>query len=72
VGKLVDHAVGHSIVTTWYRPPGSDTRLFDDFQNFLSRCDLENKELLLIGDLNCDLLTRVDCNFFHSSTSLSS
>ena len=43
------------LVTTWYRPPGSDTRLFDDFENFLSRCDLENKELLLMGDLNCDV-----------------
>jgi hypothetical protein len=30
----------------------SDTRLFE---NFLSRCDLENKELLLMGDLNCDV-----------------
>ena len=43
------------LVTTWYRPPGSDARLFDDFENFLSRCDLENKELLLMGDLNCDV-----------------
>ena len=24
------------LVTTWYRPPGSDARLFDDFENFLS------------------------------------
>ena len=43
------------LVTTWYRPPGSDTRLFDDFENFLSRCDLANRELLLMGDLNCDV-----------------
>ena len=44
------------LVTTWYRPTGSDTRLFDDFEKFLSRCDLENKELLLMSDLNCDVI----------------
>ncbi len=43
------------LVSTWYRPPGSVTRLFDDFETFLRRCDLENKELLLMGDLNCDV-----------------
>ena len=44
------------LVFTWYRPPGSITRLFDDFEIFLRRCDLENKELLLMGDLNCDVI----------------
>ena len=24
------------LVVTWYRPPGSDTRLFDELENFLS------------------------------------
>ncbi len=43
------------LVSTWYRPPGSVTRFFDDFENFLRRCDLENKELLLLGDLNSDV-----------------
>ena len=43
------------LVTTWYRPPGSDSSLFNELENFLSKCDLEDKELLLTGDLNCDV-----------------
>ena len=68
------------LVSTWYRPPGSVIRFFDDFENFLRRCDLENKELLLMGGLNSDVSksppdahTRtVGCHFFHASTNLSS
>ena len=43
------------LVTTWYRLPGSDSSLFNEFENFLSKCDLEDKEILLMGDLNCDV-----------------
>ena len=43
------------LVTTWYRPPGSDSSLFNEFEHFLSKCDLEDKEILFMGDLNCDV-----------------
>jgi hypothetical protein len=42
------------LVSTWYRPPNSDTQVFDDFEVFLRKCDSENKELILVGGLNCD------------------
>ena len=44
------------LVSTWYRPPKSDVCLFNDFETFLRKCDLENLEVILIGDLNCDIL----------------
>ena len=43
------------LVCAWYRPPNSNTILFTDFEAFLSKCDLENYELLIMGDLNCDI-----------------
>ena len=36
------------LVGTWYRSPNSDIELF------LFKCDTEDKELILLGDLNCD------------------
>ena len=39
------------LVCAWYRPPNSNTILFTDFESFLSKCDLENYELLIMGDL---------------------
>ncbi|CAB4025476.1 Transposon Ty3-G Gag-Pol poly, partial [Paramuricea clavata] len=42
------------VVSTWYRPPNSDGQVFDDFEVFLWKCDSENKELILVGNLNCD------------------
>ena len=44
-----------SLVCVWYRPPNSNTFLFTDFETFLSKCGLENYELLIMGDLNCDI-----------------
>ena len=41
------------LVCAWYRPPNSNTILFTHFEAFLSKCDLENYELLIMGDLNC-------------------
>ena len=43
-------------VSTWYRPPGSDIKLFDDFDNFLDKLDQTNNESLILGDFNCNLL----------------
>ena len=38
-----------------YRPPNSNTNLLDDFETFLHKCDLANEELIIMGDLNCDV-----------------
>jgi exonuclease III len=41
-------------VATWYRPPGSCLDLFVDYENFIEKCDYENKQLIISGDMNCD------------------
>ena len=43
------------LISTWYRPPNSHMNIFDYWAGFLSKCDNEDKELILIGDLNCDV-----------------
>ena len=43
------------LVGTWYRPPNSDMNLFDECDTFFQKCDAERKELLIVGDLNCDV-----------------
>jgi hypothetical protein len=42
------------LISTWYRPPGSDIDIFNDFELFLFKCDKEDKEIIMLGDLNCD------------------
>ena len=44
------------LITTWYRPPNSSIELFSDFENFLELLEDENKEIIITGDLNCNLL----------------
>ena len=43
------------VISTWYRPPNSQANIFDLWAGFLSKCDLEDKEFILLGDLNCDV-----------------
>ncbi|CAB4023696.1 RNA-directed DNA polymerase from transposon BS [Paramuricea clavata] len=43
------------LISTWYRPPNSLMNKFDYWASFLAKCDNEDKELILIGDLNCDV-----------------
>ncbi len=43
------------LISTWYRPPNSHMNIFDYWASFLAKCDNEDKELILIGDLNCDV-----------------
>ena len=45
------------LILTWYRPPDSNARVFDLFEEFLQKAEAENKELIILGDLNCDLHT---------------
>ena len=44
------------LISAWYRPPNSEMKLFDSFEIFLSKCDAESKDLLVIGEINCDML----------------
>ena len=45
------------LVSTWYLPPDSiSIELFDKFENYLQKADDENQELIITGDLNCNLL----------------
>ena len=44
------------LISAWYRPPNSEIKLFDFFEIFLSKCDAESKELLVIGDINCNMI----------------
>ena len=44
------------LVCAWYRPPNLNTNLLDDFEVFFSpKCDLASQELIIMGDLNCDV-----------------
>ena len=42
------------LVSTWYRPPSAEMQLFDEYEKFVQRCDIEHKQLILIGDINSD------------------
>ncbi len=43
------------LISTWYRPPNCHMNIFDYWASFLAKYDNEDKELILIGDLNCDV-----------------
>ena len=44
------------LISAWYRPPNSELKIFYSFEIFLKKCDVESKELLIIGDINCNIL----------------
>ena len=44
------------IVICWYRPE-TEIKMFDHFQSVLEKVEVENKDVIVIGDVNCDLLT---------------
>ena len=43
------------LACTWYRPPNSDMDIFNECKIFFQRCDADSRELILVGDLNCDV-----------------
>jgi hypothetical protein len=44
------------LVTTVYRPPSASSEFFDHFEQLIKAIDNENKEMYILGDLNCDML----------------
>ena len=46
------------IISTWYRPPGSKSELLERFELFLQNIDNENKETIITGDFNINLLPK--------------
>ena len=52
------------LISTWYRPPSSNIDLFDNFEIFIQKGELENKEIIVLGDFNgvikspCDTHTK--------------
>ena len=44
------------LVGTWYRPPISPPERFNEFEIVIDKIDFENKELFILGDVNCNLL----------------
>ena len=47
------------IVASVYRPPDASSAFFDAFEKMIGLIDDENKELHILGDLNCDMLKSV-------------
>ena len=47
------------IITTIYRPPNSNVDYMNNLECYLNVLDNENKELIVTGDLNCDLSLQV-------------
>ena len=46
------------LVTSWYRPPSSEIEVLNCFDRLLSRLEDENKESIILGDVNCNLLAK--------------
>ena len=44
------------LISTWYRPPNSNSEILDSFEIFLQNIDKENKEIIITGDFNIDLM----------------
>ena len=43
-------------VISWYRPPSDTVETFDKLDRILQFLETEGKELILLGDTNCDFL----------------
>ena len=46
------------LITTIYRPPDSLVDLFDKADDLLRKIEFENRESIIAGDMNCNLLIR--------------
>ena len=51
--RLNVHTVNR-LLSAWYRPPNSELNIINEYELFLFKCDSESKEMIIMGDLNCD------------------
>ena len=59
-------------ITAVYRPPGTDNDFFCFLENTIKCLDSENKEVIVIGDLNCDYSPdKTKTHDFHRLTTVS-
>ena len=42
-------------IVTCYRPPDSDEQFFNLFESMIGKLETKNKEIIIMGDLNCNL-----------------
>ena len=54
------------LITTGYRPPDSEVKLFEDFEEILRSLDAESHESIIMGDINCDYLKPDNNNTKHT------
>ena len=47
-----------SFVVAWYRPPSDPVETFSKLEQILSFLDKEEKEVILLGDTNCDFTVK--------------
>eukprot|EP00794_Sanderia_malayensis_P015140 gene15140-16696_t len=58
------------IILALYRPPDESVEFFSELEKTLHFLDNENKELILLGDTNCDILAEYSSNEQSSTNSL--
>jgi hypothetical protein len=37
----------------------SSINVFEDYTKFVEKCDYENKQLIVLGDMNCDYILKI-------------
>ena len=54
--ELRERATRRALFGAAYHPPDSDTSFMENFSDILFRARMEDKEITILGDLNCDFL----------------
>ena len=54
--QITDSKFKPFIVTSLYRPPGKPVSYLNDMKALLASLDSDNKEAIITGDTNCDIL----------------
>ena len=54
--EIIGKYVKPFLITTWYRPPASELNGLDTFESYLQLLEMEEKESIILGDFNCNVL----------------
>ena len=54
--ETIKNRVKPFLITTWYRTPSDTINILYKFENCLKLINIEDKESIILGDINCDLL----------------